>query len=791
MTRRLRILAKRSLPTSSTARTQENGLRYLNGIFQSFLQAGFECSTHRNRHGKRLDLLASTRHDTFARLDYERLNAIGISTIRLAARWYLIEETPRKYDFSSLRSLSETARDAGMEVVLDILHFGFPDHIDVFSDDFPERFADFTQAIIPYLKDFGIRLVAPVNEVSYVAWAGGDKGCISPFATGRGHEMKHNLIRAAVRSSEVLLNDLPGVRLIAPEPVINIVGDPAVSDDEREAAEYTTAMYEAWDMLSGRLHPELGGKPEFLDIIGINFYERNQWIHNHPPITRNHPRWVPFHDILFRVWERYQRPMFVAETGTEDEGRASWFHYVCDEVRAALRVGVPIHGICLYPILNHLGWDDDRRCANGLWDHADEGGHREIHTPLADAVRKEDKEFRQFLRLPMTTPPDLDLICFSHLRWGFVFQRPQHLMSRFARERRVFFLEEPIFEDGPSHLRITTCAQSGVQVCTPVLPKGLSSHEIVEQQQSLLDSLVAHNDVADFIGWYYTPMAREFSRHLDAKVIVYDCMDELSAFAGAPPAMRANEQELLRHADLVFTGGHTLFESKRNQHPAVHAFPSSVDVTHFAKAKNTKTEPDDQSEIPQPRIGYAGVIDERMDLELLRSIAQLRSDWHFVLIGPTCKIDPAHLPQAANIHYLGMKSYADLPAYFSGWQIGMLPFALNESTRFISPTKTPEYLAAGLRVVSTPIRDVVRPYGELGLAAIADTPQKFVECAAELLQFQADEDFIVRAGEFLSRSSWDKTWCQMNALIGATVYKQQDLDRFSDTQPDVEGVAHV
>ncbi len=342
-------------------------------------------------------------------------------------------------------------------------------------------------------------------------------------------------------------------------------------------------------------------------------------------------------------------------------------------------------------------------------------------------------------------------------------------MSRFARTRRVFFIEEPVFEPVEPHLRTTICPASGVHVETPVLPPGLSRDQTVRCQRELLQSLVDCNKIADYVLWYYTPMAREFSSWLQPQATVYDCMDELSAFAGAPPAMRANEFALFQVADLVFTGGASLFESKRKQHDSVHLFPSSVDTAHFRRARMKLEEPKDQAGLPWPRLGYAGVIDERMDLLLLREIANARPDWQFVLLGPVVKINPASLPQAQNIHYLGLKPYADLPAYFSGWRMGLLPFVLNESTRFISPTKTPEYLAAGLPVISTAIHDVVAPYGDLGLVEVARSPSEFLGAADALLKSPPAADFWKKADKFLSQSSWDQTWSKMNRLIDNTV----------------------
>ncbi len=342
-------------------------------------------------------------------------------------------------------------------------------------------------------------------------------------------------------------------------------------------------------------------------------------------------------------------------------------------------------------------------------------------------------------------------------------------MSRFARTRRVFFFEEPVFEDTEPHLRSVICAKTGVHVQTPVLPHGMDQQAIRAEQRRLLATMLEDNRIKQYIAWYYTPMAREFAGALKPRVTVYDCMDELSCFAGASPAMRANELALFEEADLVFTGGASLFESKRKQHHAVHLFPSSVEVAHFTRARTVTQEPADQMCLPKPRLGYAGVIDERMDLELLLSVAQQRPNWQLVLLGPVVKIDASALPQAPNIHYLGMKQYSDLPAYLSGWQIGMLPFALNESTRFISPTKTPEYLAAGLQVISTPIRDVVTPYGAMQLVGIAHDAAEFIRIGDELLSKPPDNDFLAAVDGFLSRSSWDRTWSGMNELISAAL----------------------
>ncbi|BAZ13705.1 UDP-galactopyranose mutase [Calothrix sp. NIES-4071] len=359
-----------------------------------------------------------------------------------------------------------------------------------------------------------------------------------------------------------------------------------------------------------------------------------------------------------------------------------------------------------------------------------------------------------------------DMVCLSHLRWNFVYQRPQHLLTRCATLKRVFFIEEPIFTSVASSRLEVTQDKSGVWVVVPYLRENLSADAVNQDLKLLIDQLLAEYNIHKFICWYYTPMALGFTHHLQPEAVVYDCMDELAAFKGASTALKDYEAQLFQRADLVFTGGQSLYESKVNQHKNVYAFPSSVDVAHFAQGRTIKEEPADQANIPHPRLGFFGVIDERMDIDLLAGIAQARPDWHLVIIGPVVKIDPATLPQHENIHYLGGKDYQDLPAYLGGWDLAMLPFARNESTRFISPTKTPEYLAAAKPVVSTSIRDVVRPYGDLKLVRIADTAVEFVHEAEKAMQEDTPtSSWLSRVDAFLEQISWDRTWNSMTQLI--------------------------
>jgi UDP-galactopyranose mutase len=367
-----------------------------------------------------------------------------------------------------------------------------------------------------------------------------------------------------------------------------------------------------------------------------------------------------------------------------------------------------------------------------------------------------------------------DVVCLSHLRWDWVWQRPQHLLSRCARSRRVFYVEEAV-PDGDTRLEIDE-TPSGVLVITPHVPEGLSLADLDAVQQTLLDELFVQYEVDDYLLWVYAPMAIVYAKHLQPIATVYDCMDELSLFAAAPPELHERERRLLETADLVFAGGASLYEAKRRLHPSVHCFPSSVDADHFAGARRPLPPPADQAEIPRPRIGFFGVLDERLDRELVAELADARPDWQVVLVGPVTKIDPASLPRRANVHCLGAKDYADLPGYLAGWEVAWMPFARNDATCFISPTKTLEYLAAGKPVVSTPIRDVVRPYGDDGVVAIAETVEETIDAIEAALAADSAEH-LRRVDSLLAETSWDRTWEGMRTLIDETLARKRPRPR--------------
>lgn len=367
------------------------------------------------------------------------------------------------------------------------------------------------------------------------------------------------------------------------------------------------------------------------------------------------------------------------------------------------------------------------------------------------------------------------LVCFSHLPWNFVYQRPQHLLSRFTKKYTVFYVEECTYslEDDGYTMSVT---DENVTVVVPHLYKSVrGNHNEAERIEAIIRKLFKEQSIHTYLFWYYTPMALAYTADFEPIVTVYDCMDELSAFKFAPTNLKTYEDELFQKADIVFTGGNNLYKEKKSHHQNIFSFPSSIDKAHFITARVPNQDLADQSNIPHPRLGFYGVIDERFDIELIRQAAEARPDWQFVLVGPVIKINPATLPQNENIHYLGSKTYDELPAYLSGWDIALIPFAINEATRFISPTKTPEYLAGGKPVISTPITDVVSPYQELGLVHIVQNAEELVKLASAELKMTDKREWLKKVDEYLSAISWDATWGSMDELIQREVVTNQNI----------------
>jgi beta-glucosidase/6-phospho-beta-glucosidase/beta-galactosidase len=400
-------------------------------LFRSFFLGGFECSTHRLRSGRRLDLLRSTRHDELAGSDYRLLQRYGLCTARDGLRWPMIESRAGCYDFSGAVAMLKAARDADHEVIWDLWHYGWPDDIDIFSAEFVRRFAAFATEAVKRISDFtAAPLVSPINEISFFSWAGAEGGIFNPFAQHRGDEMKRQLVRATVAAVDAMRQVNSNVRVFQVDPIINVVPRSRSEQDIADAENYRRSQFVAWDMILGRVEPELGGREDLIDVIGVNYYIHNQWVWQGQMIVPSDPRYRHVSAMLQEVYARYRKPVFVAETGIEDETRPAWLRYMCKEVFSACAAGVPVAGLCLYPIVNHPGWDDDRHCHNGMFDYADEHGNRAVYEPLARELARQQENV-QALRAGRLSAEGLEALDTSALDWA------AHVMQERTDESRA------------------------------------------------------------------------------------------------------------------------------------------------------------------------------------------------------------------------------------------------------------------------------------------------------------------------------------------------------------------
>ena len=662
--------------------------------FASFWQAGYEGADHVNHSGQELDMNAVTGHIERARSDYEQAMQLGFRTVRESVGWRLCERDGR-YDFSPLESRCRAAQELGLQVSWTFCHYGIPADLDLFGPDFVPRFAGFCRAAAEFLAPYtGPQPVySPINEISFTSWG----LSIHMFKIRNMHhpdpggEGKRQLVRASIAGCEAIWDVAPQARILQCDPMIHVIAPANRPDWAVQAAGWRASQFEALDMLCGRVQPELGGDPRYVDIIGGNYYHSNQWESGSNLRLWWHlgePRRVPLHRILMEYQQRYGRPLLLAETSHVGSGRGAWVREMASEAALAAQHGVEFHGVCLYPAIDRPDWENEAHWHHsGLWDLDRDGPD-----PLARVlVPGYAAALRQAMRLTSTTISTKEnametIIVFCHLRWDFVYQRPQQLLTRLAQHYKVLFVEEPLHDEGPA--RLTTYQPApNVTVCQPHTPShAIGFHDDqIPLLQPLLEKLVPDGEQP--IVWFYTPMALPLLAKLHPSRVVYDCMDELSAFKNSPRQLLQRETALLNRADVVFTGGPSLYEAKRTRHPNVHCFPSSVDVVHFEQALDRSNGHPLHQDIARPRLGLYGVLDERLDTELIAALADTHPEWQIVLVGPIVKVAPESLPQRQNVHYLGQHPYQALPHFLAGWDVCLLPFALNEATRYISPTK--------------------------------------------------------------------------------------------------------
>jgi UDP-galactopyranose mutase len=759
---------------------------------------GFEGADHMNSRGQALDMVSTTGHLDQLEADYERAACLGLKTVRESIGWRLAEPRRGCYDFGRATRMADIARRQGLQICWTFMHYGTPEDVNLLQDDIIDRFPRYAaaaaEALAPWVTEPPIYNL--VNEIGFLAWAVSATNLIHPYrgesgirgvqTVESGYAVKRRLVRAVVAATAAVRDVDPRARFIHIEPLVHAVAPDDRPDLSALAERICAYQWQAWDMLSGRVDQELGGSHDVLDLIGANYYHSGQWEVGTERRLDWHARdrrRKPLSSQLREVWTRYGRPLMVAETSHVGRGRADWLNDVASEVQIALNADVPLQGVCLYPLIDRADWDDPSHWHHsGLWDAND----RLADNTEAASTRILKMDYAAVLQrwqqcLPQLTTPGAHmphLIVFSHLRWGFVYQRPQHLLSRLSRTFNVVYVEEPVRGEGEPRLQKVVHGP-GLDVLVPHTP--IDAPGFHDDQLSLLRPMLANylleHGIKDYLVWFYTPMALPLISEMQPRAVIYDCMDELSAFKHAPRQLRQRETALLKVAQIVFTGGPTLFDAKRGLHANVHCLPSSVDADHFSPARLRADDEEAfeatrlQGALPRPRLGFFGVIDERFDLTLLAYLADARPAWQFVMAGPVVKIDQQSLPKRANIHWLGIQPYSRLPYLMAGWDVCLMPFALNESTRFISPTKTLEYLAGEKPVVSTPVHDVVALYGDV--VHIAAQPAEFL-AACEIALAERGHQHGDRASETLRTvlmSSWDRTADTVQRLIDEVLAK--------------------
>ena len=769
--------------------------------------AGFEGADHVNSQGRPLDMIAASGHDAHLDADYAALAGLDLRSVRESVGWRLCEpasargvQRSSRFDFLRPLRMTDAAGRHGLQILWSLMHYGTPADVSLLDDAFCERFADFAGAAARALRGTGDKppVYTPINEISYLAWAATGSELIHPYRPGSpaqvdaairgrdlGFDLKCRLVRATLMAIDAIRAEDASARFLHVEPIVHVVPPADAPWRVDDAARVAGWQWQAWDMLRGTLHPELGGSPAALDLLGVNYYHNCQWELDSGRLEwhLHDPRRVPFSSLLRQAWKRYGKSLIVSETSHVGIGRADWLVDIVAEVMRARAGGAGIDGVCLYPVVDRHDWEDESHWhQSGVWDVKLDSPlpfARRLNAPYARALRRSQRRLDWF-RIASPSPredfPVPHLIVFSHLRWNFVFQRPQHLLSRLAKHYSIVFVEEPMRCDGEAWLERTSPA-TGVQVLRPHTP--IEAFGFHDDQLSLLEPMIANwldaQGIDDYACWLYSPMALPLLQGLSPRAVVYDCMDELSAFKGAPRQMKQRETALMKRAQLVLTGGPGLYELKRSLHENVLCLPSAVDARHYdatrARADGAAMARADalQGRIPTPRLGFFGVIDERLDIGLVAAMADADPTWQIVMVGPVVKIDPASLPQRPNLHWLGQQSYELLPQLVASWSVCLMPFAMNESTRFISPTKTLEYMAAGKPVVSTPIHDVEAMFGDI--VAIAGDAASFIAACRDALsenvlhRCSREEAMQARVAEY----SWDRTAATIAAAIDAVL----------------------
>lgn len=836
--------------------------------------AGIECSFIPHLE---VDQFEWTQHNRFWKEDFRRArDEVGVSALRYALPWHEIEVQPGRFNWSAADERVAFAAELGLELYLDVMHFGTPTWLRQAAGDpeFPESLERFTTALVERYRSV-IHTWSPCNEPLILALFSGDFGFWPPHSRKwRGYmPLLSRVVQATSRAIRAIRRADPQATVLLCDNVENFkTRDPLLS---AEVDRRNMRRFLAMDLLTGRFgsdHPlhqwvtaygmsEIDLEwfrthPQRPDVLGLDYYPNSEWqLERTADGIRQRRADTPvgLYGAAKAYYSRFALPMMLTETSADGQSinREIWLDQVVEDCNRLRSEGLPMLGCFWWPLIDQLDWDGAlthrigkvhevglynlrrqpdgtlKRSASPLVeqyrllvaggddsvgtldfisepsDEADQGPPIGIEPPMSKTENAETSTRTSRVaspparngNAPSTTPQEVaasvapagavsnalgdtkafdkyGIVVFSHLRWGFVWQRPQQFLSRFARKHRILFVEEPFFDlrEGEEPRVELHKVMPNVTVAAPHVAPSWNRNPKLPQilREFTKQSIAAMNERGDFdrpLLWYYSPMDSAWSLgHFQNRGIVYDCMDELSQFTGAPMALVENEARLMTVADVVFTGGYELGEKKSKQHPNVHPFGCGVDYGHFSKASDATTAvPPDIDFMAKPVIGWFGVVDERVDYAMVGEMARMRPNWSFAMVGPVVKVDPNTLPHAPNLFWLGGRDYQQLPNYCRAFDVNMMCFAINAATQFINPTKGLEYMATGKPIVGTGVRDVVRQWSDI--VRIASGASEFVAAIEDALRSRGNDPRVQRGLELAKQCSWEQTVANMQGLI--------------------------
>jgi len=747
------------------------------GPFLTFWQSGYEGADHINHGGARLDMNHANGHQQRALDDYLLLKQFGIRTVRESIGWRLVEKDGQ-FDFSVIEARVLAAKELGIQICWTLLHYGWPEDLDVYGEEFVPRFVCYCRAAAEFLKPFGgpAPVFSPVNEISFTSWGLSVRmfRCLNMDHEHAARDAKRQLVRAAIAGCDAIWDVIPGARMLHCDPLVHIIPHDDAPATQLHAAGMQESQFEAFDMLAGLRDPELGGAPRYLDLMGVNYYDTNQW-----EAATGHRLWWhlddarrrPLHQMLVDVHARYGRPLLLAETGHVGSGRGIWIREIAEQAVMARQRGADISGICLYPGIDRPDWENpDYWHHSGMWDvvaQADDPQARVLAPGYARGLRQAQSLVEHFYPAAGHATQAADagtlpaMIVFSDMPWHCVNARPKHVLGNMARHYRIAYLETPV----------GGAAAERMDMMHPLPNVTVYRQHTSDNDQdpwASLQSFVSGltGETENPVAWFYTPLAQPLLASLDASLVVYDCIRDPHASASAPPQLLAREAGLLAAADLVFTSSRHLRDAKRDQHDRVHHIAGSVDTIHFEPALDRSNGHPMQAAIGGPRLGFYGAIDDSFDGDLIAALADAHPEWHVVLVGPVSAGFEDSLPRRANIHYLGAHSHHAWPQFLVGWDVCLMPYRTG-SAAHIHTTNALEYMAGERPIVSTDVAGLGQSYGDV--VAICGNHADFIAaCETALGSPPAQLDALARRMRALTAAtSWMAAADEMRELIAA------------------------